>query len=81
MQGTRRASDSKIVTDFAYQRHADRFYNDGNGNFYHSYSIYARGLDMLIGAYNLIDLVHKGRDEAELPWKMAWIRHHDKYNG
>jgi len=34
---------------------------------------------MLIGAYNLLDLVPKGRDEGELPWPMVWIRHHDKY--
>jgi predicted dithiol-disulfide oxidoreductase (DUF899 family) len=35
---------------------------------------------MLIGAYNLLDLVPMGRDEADLPWKMAWISHHDKYD-
>jgi len=27
-----------------------------------------------------MDLVPKGRDEGDLPWKMAWIRHHDKYD-
>jgi predicted dithiol-disulfide oxidoreductase (DUF899 family) len=57
------------------------FYKDENGNILHTYSSYARGLDMLIGAYNLLDLVPKGRDEADLPWRMAWIRHHDKYDG
>jgi predicted dithiol-disulfide oxidoreductase (DUF899 family) len=56
------------------------FYKDENGNIFHTYSTYARGLDILIGAYNLLDLVPKGRDEADLPWKMAWIRHHDKYD-
>lgn len=55
------------------------FYKDENGTVFHTYSAYARGLDMLVGAYNYLDLVPKGRDEAELPWTMAWVRHHDRY--
>jgi predicted dithiol-disulfide oxidoreductase (DUF899 family) len=55
------------------------FYKDGTGEIFHTYSSYARGLDILVGAYNYLDLVPKGRDEAELPWTMAWVRHHDKY--
>jgi predicted dithiol-disulfide oxidoreductase (DUF899 family) len=55
------------------------FYEDGTGDIFHTYSSYARGLDILVGAYNYLDLVPKGRDEAELPWTMAWVRHHDKY--
>ena len=55
------------------------FYKDGTGDIFHTYSAYARGLDMLVGAYNYLDLVPKGRDEAELPWTMAWVRHHDRY--
>jgi predicted dithiol-disulfide oxidoreductase (DUF899 family) len=55
------------------------FYKDGTGDIFHTYSSYARGLDILVGAYNYLDLVPKGRDEAELPWTMAWVRHHDKY--
>ena len=38
----------------------------------------ARG-ESLVGAYNDLDLVPKGRDEAELPWAMARGRHHDRY--
>lgn len=56
------------------------FYKDGTGAIFHTYSSYARGLDMLVGAYNYLDLVPKGRDEAELPWTMAWVRHHDRYD-
>jgi predicted dithiol-disulfide oxidoreductase (DUF899 family) len=55
------------------------FYKDGTGDIFHTYSCYARGGDMLIGAYHYLDLVPKGRDEAELPWTMAWVRHHDRY--
>ena len=55
------------------------FYKGSDGTIFHTYSAYARGLDMLIGAYNYLDLAPKGRDEAELPWTMAWVRHHDRY--
>jgi predicted dithiol-disulfide oxidoreductase (DUF899 family) len=56
------------------------FYKDPDGTIFHTYSAYARGLDMLVGAYNYLDLAPKGRDEAELPWTMAWVRHHDRYD-
>ncbi len=50
-----------------------------NGEIFHSYSSYGRGLDMMLNAYNFLDLTPKGRDEEGLPWPMAWVRHHDKY--
>jgi predicted dithiol-disulfide oxidoreductase (DUF899 family) len=59
---------------------ASVFYKDPDGAVFHTYSTYARGLDMLVGAYNWLDLAPKGRDEAELPWTMAWVRHHDRYD-
>ena len=46
---------------------------------YHTYSCYARGLDMLNGAYHLLDLVPKGRDESGLDGSMAWLRLRDSY--
>lgn len=55
------------------------FVKDEEGAVYHSYSSYARGLDPFITAYQYLDLVPKGRDEASLPFTMAWIRHHDSY--
>ncbi|HVT16258.1 MAG TPA: thioredoxin family protein [Thermoanaerobaculia bacterium] len=55
------------------------FYRDEAGAIFHTYSSYARGLDVLIGAYNYLDLVPKGRDEESLPYTMAWVRHHDRY--
>ena len=58
---------------------ASVFIKDDTGTVYHTYSTYARGLDMLIGAYHFLDLVPKGRDEDALAWPMQWIRHHDKY--
>jgi predicted dithiol-disulfide oxidoreductase (DUF899 family) len=56
------------------------FYKDEDRAVYHTYSCYSRGLDMLNGAYHLLDLVPKGRDEAGLPSTMAWLRHHDRYD-
>lgn len=47
---------------------------------FHTYSTYARGLDILIGAYNWLDLTFKGRDEEGLAHHMAWVRPHDRYD-
>jgi predicted dithiol-disulfide oxidoreductase (DUF899 family) len=55
------------------------FSKDAGGHIYHTYSAYARGLDMMVGTYNFLDLVPKGRDEDGLAFTMAWVRHHDKY--
>ena len=55
------------------------FYKDANGDIFHTYSAYARGLDNLVGTYNFLDVAPKGRDEDQLPWTMAWVRRHDEY--
>ncbi len=55
------------------------FRKNDAGQVFHTYSSYGRGLDMLIGVYNLLDIAPKGRDEAGLKYGMAWVRHHDKY--
>jgi len=57
------------------------FIKGADGQIFHTYSCYARGLDMLNGAYHLLDLVPKGRDEQGLPYPMAWVRRHDQYEG
>jgi len=57
------------------------FYKDQAGQVFHTYSTYGRGLDILLGAYNFLDLVPKGRDEDGFKFSMAWVRHHDKYDG
>ena len=55
------------------------FYRNEAGEIFHTYSAYARGLDILVGAYNWLDIAPKGRDEDRLEWSMAWVRHHDRY--
>jgi predicted dithiol-disulfide oxidoreductase (DUF899 family) len=59
---------------------ASVFYKNDAGEIFHTYSTYARGLDSLIGTYQFLDLVPKGRDEEELAFSMSWVRHHDKYS-
>jgi predicted dithiol-disulfide oxidoreductase (DUF899 family) len=55
------------------------FCKDEAGEIFHTYSTYARGLDALVGTYQFLDLVPKGRDEDGLAFSMSWVRHHDKY--
>jgi predicted dithiol-disulfide oxidoreductase (DUF899 family) len=53
------------------------FYKDDAGHVFHTYSTYRRGVEAMMGTYNLLDLAPKGRDEGSGP--MAWVRHHDRY--
>ena len=53
------------------------FYRDDKGTIYHTYSAYGRGIDLVNGAYNWLDLVPKGRDESE--GIQGWLRRHDEY--
>jgi predicted dithiol-disulfide oxidoreductase (DUF899 family) len=55
------------------------FYRDADGAIYHTYSAYARGLDMMNAAYHYLDLTPKGRDEDKLPYPMDWVRIRDRY--
>lgn len=55
------------------------FARDGDRVFL-TYQVFARGLDLVNGAYHQLDLLPKGRDEDELPWTMAWLRRHDSYD-
>ncbi len=56
------------------------FSMDETGQVFHTYSSYARGGDLLIGAYNYLDLTPKGRNETGPNFNLTdWVRHHDKY--
>jgi predicted dithiol-disulfide oxidoreductase (DUF899 family) len=57
------------------------FYRDENGDVFHTYSAYARGIDMVNGAYQFLDLVPMGRDEEGHDFPQYWVRHHDRYEG
>jgi predicted dithiol-disulfide oxidoreductase (DUF899 family) len=55
------------------------FYRDEAGDIFHTYSCFARGLDMMNAAYHYLDLTPLGRHEEGLPYPMDWVRLHDRY--
>jgi predicted dithiol-disulfide oxidoreductase (DUF899 family) len=52
------------------------FYRNDKGEIFHTYSSYARGCDLMVGAYNVLDLTPLGRNEEAV---MDWMRHQDRY--
>ncbi len=56
---------------------ASVFFKDSAGKIFHTYSTYARGIDLLNTAYNYIDLTPKGREEGER--NQYWVRRRDEY--
>jgi predicted dithiol-disulfide oxidoreductase (DUF899 family) len=67
-----------ITPGFADREGVSVFFKDESGRVFHTYSAYARGIDLLNAAYNYIDLVPKGRDEEGGP-PQFWVRRHDEY--
>ena len=55
------------------------FFKDDAGDVFHTYSTYGRGVEVMMGTYDMLDLVPNGRDERDVPNKMEWVRHHDRY--
>ncbi|WP_322054049.1 DUF899 domain-containing protein [Paraburkholderia bannensis] len=53
------------------------FYRDDGGNVYHTYSAYARGVEMALGTYAMLEFTPKGRNEQND--MREWMRHHDRY--
>jgi predicted dithiol-disulfide oxidoreductase (DUF899 family) len=55
------------------------FYRNEAGDVFHTYSTYGRGVEVMMHTYQLLDLMPKGRNEDDLDFTMAWVRHHDRY--
>jgi predicted dithiol-disulfide oxidoreductase (DUF899 family) len=55
------------------------FCKNDAGAVFHTYSTYGRGVEVMMGTYNMLDLAPRGRGERDVPNKMAWVRHHDRY--
>jgi len=70
---------ARAAMDMPEREGVSVFYKDAKGAIFHTYSAYARGIDLLNTAYNFLDLVPKGRDEERLEFTQAWVRHHDRY--
>ena len=69
-----------VVSRAPLKEGVSAFYKDKNGDTYHTYSSYERGIDLMNTTYNFLDLTAKGRDEnPDAP--QDWVRHHDKYKG
>jgi predicted dithiol-disulfide oxidoreductase (DUF899 family) len=58
------------------------FYKNQDGEVFHTYSTYGRGGEGILGVYAMLDMVPLGRNEEGIkPHPMAWVRHHDRYEG
>jgi predicted dithiol-disulfide oxidoreductase (DUF899 family) len=55
------------------------FYRDEAGDIFHTYSSYARGGELFLGSYAVLDMTPKGRDETINGNLTDWVRHHDRY--
>ena len=55
------------------------FCKDADGRIFHTYSAYARGIDIFNTAYNYLDTVPLGRQEGDGRSKQWWVRRHDEY--
>ena len=53
------------------------FTKDAKGRIFHTYSTYARGIDLVNTAYNFLDMTPKGRNEAQ--GNQYWIKRHNEY--
>jgi predicted dithiol-disulfide oxidoreductase (DUF899 family) len=54
------------------------FYKDAGGAVYHTYSTFARGIDIFNTAYHYLDVVPKGRDEGGR--NQFWVKRRDEYS-
>lgn len=69
---------TNLAMDMDEREGVSAFYKDTKGDVYHTYSSYARGIDLLNTTYNFLDLTAKGRDENP-EHSQDWVRYHDKY--
>jgi predicted dithiol-disulfide oxidoreductase (DUF899 family) len=69
---------AKVKMDMDEREGVSAFYKDKSGDIFHTYSSYARGIDMLNTTYHFLDLTAKGRDENP-DSSQHWVRYHDKY--
>ena len=69
---------AKIAMEMTDREGISVFYKDKKGDVFHTYSTFARGIDMVNPTYQFLDLVPKGRDEHGRG--QFWVRHHDRYD-
>jgi len=64
--------------DISDREGASVFFKDPRGDIYHTYSAYARGIDILNGTYHFLDWTAKGRDE-DPDDTQSWVDFKDQY--
>ncbi|HRE81748.1 MAG TPA: thioredoxin family protein [Opitutaceae bacterium] len=57
--------------------HGTSVFAKRRGNVFHTYSTYARGADMLMGAHHYLDLTPRGRNDQGR--QANWLKLHDRY--
>jgi predicted dithiol-disulfide oxidoreductase (DUF899 family) len=67
-----------VKMDIDEREGVSAFYKDKDGQVYHTYSAYERGIDLMNTTYNFLDLTAKGRDEKP-GHAQDWVRYHDRY--
>jgi predicted dithiol-disulfide oxidoreductase (DUF899 family) len=70
--------ESVAMGDMTDREGISVFYKDPKGRIFHTYSTYARGIDMVNPTYQFLDLVAKGRDEDPGD-AQSWVDYHDHY--
>jgi predicted dithiol-disulfide oxidoreductase (DUF899 family) len=55
------------------------FYKDETGAIFHTYSSFARGGEIMLGAYAVLDMTPKGRAEGPRGNLTDWVKLHDRY--
>lgn len=55
------------------------FVRNDAGEVFHAYSTFGRGVETMMGTYQLLDLTPRGRHETNPAYPMDWVRHHDGY--
>jgi len=70
---------ARMKMDLSEREGVSAFYRDKTGDIFHTYSAYARGIDLLNTTYNFLDLTARGRDENP-DHPQDWVRYRDKYN-
>jgi predicted dithiol-disulfide oxidoreductase (DUF899 family) len=77
-KGTAIYNYAPLNMDIDEREGVSAFYKDKNGDIYHTYSSYARGIDLMNTTYNFLDLTAKGRDETPGA-AQDWVHYKDQY--
>jgi predicted dithiol-disulfide oxidoreductase (DUF899 family) len=78
-QGTTHYNYQDTPTGSLQERPGMSVFAKNDEGIFHTYSTFARGLDRLNVAYQVLDMVPRGRAEEGLPYPQAWVRRHDEY--